>query len=109
MPSSLPTSLLDVESQPGKPPMLRVEATADAATWVGEQREALRAVVAGRGSVLVRGLELRDAAEFGAVLQRLATAPMAEKEAFAPVRPTPTACTPRRRGRRTSRCACITN
>ncbi|MEU0395660.1 TauD/TfdA family dioxygenase [Streptomyces sp. NPDC006208] len=84
MPSSLPTSLLDVESQPGKPPMLRVEATADAATWVGEQREALRAVVAGRGSVLVRGLELRDAAEFGAVLQQLATAPMAEKEAFAP-------------------------
>ncbi|MGW3626149.1 TauD/TfdA family dioxygenase [Streptomyces sp. NPDC000880] len=84
MSSSTPTSLLDVESKPGKPPMLRVEATVDAASWAAEQRDALRAVVAEYGSVLVRGLGLRDAAETSAVLQQLATAPMTEKEAFAP-------------------------
>ncbi|MBT2388765.1 TauD/TfdA family dioxygenase [Streptomyces sp. ISL-1] len=84
MSSSPPTSLLDVETGPGKPPMLRVEATGDAASWVAEQRDVLRAVVAEHGSVLVRGLGLRDAAGTGAVLQRLANAPMTEMEAFAP-------------------------
>ncbi|MFF3325059.1 TauD/TfdA family dioxygenase [Streptomyces sp. NPDC002889] len=86
MSSSSPTSLLDVGSEPGKPPMLRVEATVDAASWVAEQQGALRAVVAEHGSVLVRGLGLRDAAEVRAVLESLATAPMTEMEAFAPRR-----------------------
>ncbi|MGW0559026.1 TauD/TfdA family dioxygenase, partial [Streptomyces sp. NPDC002926] len=62
MSSSSPTSLLGVELQPGKPPMLRVEATVDAASWAAEQREALRGVVAEHGSVLVRGLGLCDVA-----------------------------------------------
>ncbi|MGW7364797.1 TauD/TfdA family dioxygenase [Streptomyces sp. NPDC054841] len=84
MSSSSPASLLDVDSQPGKPAMLRVEATGEATSWAAEQRDALRAVVAEHGSVLVRGLGLRDAAETGAVFQRLATGLMAEKEAFAP-------------------------
>ncbi|WP_327321415.1 TauD/TfdA family dioxygenase [Streptomyces sp. NBC_01210] len=84
MSSSSPTSLLDVETKPGKPPMLRVEATVDAASWAAGQRDALRAVVAEHGSVLVRGLGLRDAAGVDGILQRLATAPMTEKEAFAP-------------------------
>lgn len=81
--SSSSPSLLDVDLQPGKPPMLRAEATGDAPSWAAEHRDALRAVVAEHGSVLVRGLELRDAAEIAAVLQRLATGLMTDKEAFA--------------------------
>ncbi len=84
--SSPPASLLDVDLQPGKPPMLAAEATGDAPHWAAGHRDALRAIVAEHGSVLVRGLGLRDAAEVGAVFQRLATGLMTEKEAFAPRR-----------------------
>ncbi|MFE5096115.1 TauD/TfdA family dioxygenase [Streptomyces sp. NPDC056638] len=77
-------SLADVELQPGKPPLLRAEATGDALSWAAEHRDALRAVVAEHGSVLVRGLGLRDAAETGAVFAKLATGLMTEKEVFAP-------------------------
>jgi alpha-ketoglutarate-dependent taurine dioxygenase len=83
MSSSSPASLLDVDLQPGKPPMLRAAVTGDAPSWAAERRDALRAVVAEHGSVLVRGLGLRDAAKIGAVFQRLATGLMTEKEAFA--------------------------
>ena len=83
MSSSSPASLLDVDLQPGKPPMLRTEAAGDAPSWPAEHRDAVRAVVAEHGSVLVRGLGLRDASEVGAVFQRLATGLMTEKEAFA--------------------------
>jgi len=83
MSSSSPASLLDVDLQPGKPPMLRAAVTGDAPSWAAEHRDALRAVVAEHGSVLVRGLGLRDAAKIGAVFQRLATGLMTEKEAFA--------------------------
>jgi alpha-ketoglutarate-dependent taurine dioxygenase len=76
-------SLLDVDLQPGSPPVLRIE-TSDAPSWAAENRDALRGVVAAHGSVLVRGLRLGDAAEVGAVVQRLATGLMAETEAFAP-------------------------
>ena len=79
-------SLLDVDLATGKPPMLWAEATGDAPSWAAEHRDALRAVVAEHGSVLVRGLGLRDAAEIGAVFRRLATGLMTEKEAFTPRR-----------------------
>ena len=78
-----PAFPVDVDRQRGKPPVLRADATGDAPSWAAEHREALRAVVAEHGSVLVRGLELRDAAETGAVFQRLATGLMTEREAFA--------------------------
>ena len=82
--SSSPMALLpDVELQPGKPAMLRAEATADAPGWAGEHREALRAVVAEHGAVVVRGLGLSDAAATAAVFRRLATTLMIEREAFA--------------------------
>jgi alpha-ketoglutarate-dependent taurine dioxygenase len=82
--SSLPlASPLDMELQPGKPPMLRAEITGDAPGWAVEYRDTLRAVVAEHGAVLVRGLGLRDAAETTAVFRRLATNLMTEKEAFA--------------------------
>src|SRR5437867_3735165 len=83
MSSSSPTSKLDVDVQPGKPPILRVEAAGDAARWAAEHRNALRAFVAEHGSLLVRGLGLRDATETGAVFRQLGSL-MAEREAFAP-------------------------
>ena len=83
MSSSFPASLLTVERQSGKPPILRVEAPADAPSWAAEYRNVLRTLVAEHGSVLVRGLGLRDATKVGAVFQRLATGLMTEREAFA--------------------------
>src|SRR6266540_7059265 len=85
MSSSSPTALLNVDLRPGTPPMLQVEATGDAPRWAAEHRDALRAAVAEHGSLLVRGLSLRDAAEIEAVFRRLASL-MSEKEAFAPRR-----------------------
>src|SRR5882724_13475213 len=81
--SSSPTSLLNVDLQPGRPPILRVEATGDAARWASEHRNALRAFVAEHGSLLVRGLRLRGAAETEAVFRQLGSL-MTEREAFAP-------------------------
>ena len=82
-------SVLDVDEQPGKPPVVRAEAGGDAAGWAARYRGALRAVVAERGCVLVRGLGLRDAAGAGAVFRGLAAGLMAEREAFAPRQPFP--------------------
>jgi alpha-ketoglutarate-dependent taurine dioxygenase len=83
MSSSSRAFLPDVDLQPGKPPMLQAEATGDPPSWAAEHREALRAVVIEHGSVLVRGLGLRDVDEVGAVFRRLATSLMIEREAFA--------------------------
>src|SRR5260370_2325554 len=81
--SSSPTSLPNVDLQPGRPPILRVEATGDAERWASEHRKALRAFVAEHGSLLVRGLGLRVAAETEAVFRQLGSL-MTEREAFAP-------------------------
>ena len=79
-----PTLPWDVDLQPGRVPMLRADAIGDGPGWVAVHRDALRAVVAERGAVLVRGLRLRDAAEIAAVFRRLAaTGLMIEREAFA--------------------------
>jgi alpha-ketoglutarate-dependent taurine dioxygenase len=75
--------MLNVDLQPGKPPILRVEATGDASRWAAEHRNALRAFVAEHGSLLVRGLGLRDAAETEAVFRQLGSL-MVEREGFAP-------------------------
>src|SRR5947209_4528469 len=82
MSSSSPTSLLNIDVRPGKPPMLRVDATDDAPRWAAEHRDALRAAVVQHGSLLVRGLRLRDVAETETVFRRLGNL-MTEKEAFA--------------------------
>ena len=83
MSSSFRTSLVDIDLRPGKPPMLRVEATGDAPRWAAEHRESLRAAVVEHGSLLVRGLGLRDVAEIEAVFRRLGSL-VTEREAFAP-------------------------
>jgi len=62
--------------------MLRVDATDDAPRWAAEHRDALRAAVVDHGSLLVRGLRLRDVAETEAVFRRLGSL-MTEKEPFA--------------------------
>ena len=77
------TSSMDVELRPGKPPVVRAETGGDAASWAAGHRNALRTMVAVHGSVLVRGLGLREPAEVGAVFAQLATGLIAEKEAFA--------------------------
>ena len=81
-----PAALLDLDLPPGKPPMLRAEPAGDAPSWAAEHRDALRAVVAEHGALLVRGLGLCDATEVAAVFRRLATGLMTETEAFAPRR-----------------------
>jgi len=83
MSSLFPVSVLDADRQSGKAPILLAEAPADAPSWAAEYRDALREVVAEHGSVLVRGLDLRNAAEISAVFRRLASSLMIEREAFA--------------------------
>src|SRR2546428_6486466 len=85
MTHSSTTSILNADLQAGKPPLLRVEGTNDAARWAAEHHEAVRSFVAEHGSLLVRGLGLRDAAETEAVFRQLGSL-MTETEAFAPRR-----------------------
>lgn len=83
MSCSSPAAPLEVDLHPGKPAMLRIESSGDALSWASEHRDALRAAVTEHGTVLVRGLGLSDPTEVGAVVHRLVTSLMAEKEAFA--------------------------
>ncbi len=76
------TSLLNVDVRPGKPPVLRVEAVGEAARWAADYRNALRALVAEHGALVVRGLGLRDVAQVDAVFRQLGNL-MTETEAFA--------------------------
>jgi hypothetical protein len=85
MTSSSPTSLLKVDLEPGRPPMLLARAAGDAARWAAEHKNALRAFVAEHGALLVRGLGLNDAAGTGAVFRQLGSL-MTETETFAPRR-----------------------
>ncbi|MFI8184727.1 TauD/TfdA family dioxygenase [Actinacidiphila glaucinigra] len=81
--SASPPSLLDLELRPGSPPILRTGAVEDPAGWADGYRDALRAVVAEHGSVLIRGLGLTDADKAAGVVRRLAGRLTPEKEAFA--------------------------
>jgi alpha-ketoglutarate-dependent taurine dioxygenase len=83
MSSPFAVSMLDIDRQPDRPPILLAEAPGDAPSWAAEHKDALRAAVAEHGSVMVRGLDLRDAPEISAVFRQLATNLMIEKEAFA--------------------------
>src|SRR5437867_2860766 len=82
MTHSAPVASLNLDLEYGKPPILRADVAGDAARWAAEHRDALRAAVTEHGSLLVRGLGLRDAAETGAVFRELGTL-MTEREAFA--------------------------
>jgi alpha-ketoglutarate-dependent taurine dioxygenase len=84
MPHSLSELFAGVDLSPGQPPVVQAGAGADPAEWTAGHREALRAVVAEYGSLMVRGLGLRDAPATDGVFAQLATSRMTEKEAFAP-------------------------
>ena len=84
MSSSSLASLPEMALQPGKPPILYVEAPGDAARWAAENRDALRARVAEHGALLVRGLGLGETDQVGAVFTALGGDLMTEREAFAP-------------------------
>jgi alpha-ketoglutarate-dependent taurine dioxygenase len=77
-------SLVDLDLAAGRPPVLQTDRPGDAPGWAAEHRQAVRAAVAEHGSLLVRGLGLRDETEVAAVFGQLATDLMTEKEAFAP-------------------------
>ena len=85
MTASSGTAELNLDLQPDKPPMLRADAAGDAERWTADHRDALRALVAEHGCLLVRGLGLRDAAEIEVVFRRIGGL-MPEMEAFAPRR-----------------------
>ncbi len=77
---------LDVDLRPGEPPTLQVAgngSTSSTSTWTGEHREALLAAVTEHGSVTIRGLGLRDAADVSATAAALAGDLVVEREAFA--------------------------
>jgi hypothetical protein len=77
-----PSAPLNTELEPGNPPLLRVDDAGDATEWVSEHRETLRAFVAEHGSLLIRGLGLRDATSVAAVFRQFGQL-MAERESFA--------------------------
>jgi alpha-ketoglutarate-dependent taurine dioxygenase len=77
------SALLNPDVQPGKPPMLWADPGGDAPGWTTYYRDALRAAVAEGGSVLVRGLGLREVGQVAAVFRSLVGTLMAEREAFA--------------------------
>jgi alpha-ketoglutarate-dependent taurine dioxygenase len=82
--SSSSALLLDVDLQPGRVPMLQADSIGDGPSWAALHRDALGAVVAEHGAVLIRGLGLRDATEVAAVFRGLASGGlMIEREAFA--------------------------
>ena len=78
------TATLDVTQLPGRPPTLQTAPTTDPAGWVAAHRAALRAAVTEHGSLLVRGLGLRDTATVASAFWGVAEALMAEREAFSP-------------------------
>ncbi|MGW3726766.1 TauD/TfdA family dioxygenase [Streptomyces sp. NPDC000851] len=83
--SSTPlASLPDMELRPDRPPVLHAKPPGDATSWAVQYRDALRAHVAEHGVLLVRGLDLRDADQVGAVFAGLSDSLMTEREAFAP-------------------------
>lgn len=83
MTSVYPLPPLDVRLQHGRPPVLWAAAAGDPRGWTAQYRDALRAVVGRHGSVLVRGLGLRDVAEASAVFRSIGGDLMVEREAFA--------------------------
>ena len=82
MPTTTPPFAPGPETRPAAPPLLRAD-TDDAAAWAGGRRDDLLAAVTDHGSLLVRGLGLRDTDGLRAVRDALRLAPVAEREPFA--------------------------
>ncbi len=82
-PPPSPGLTLEVDVRPGRPPMLLTGPVGDPPNWVAMHRDRLRRLVAEHGSLLVRGLGLRDAAQVSAAFRQLANGLMIDREAFA--------------------------
>jgi alpha-ketoglutarate-dependent taurine dioxygenase len=76
--------LLEMDLRPSRPPVRYVQRCEDSRIWAGAHRDMVRSAVTAHGSLLVRGLRLRDANEVGAVFAGLGAGLMTEREAFAP-------------------------
>jgi alpha-ketoglutarate-dependent taurine dioxygenase len=68
----------------GRPPVLRAYANSDAEGWVADNLETLRSALLGHGSLLVRGLDVADAAQAGRLAELIAGPLVTERESFAP-------------------------
>lgn len=77
------TGSLDVELQPGRPPMLQVEVAYDPAGWAAAHRQAVRSIVDNHGAVQIRGLPLREPKDVGAVVGQFMPSLVTDTEAFA--------------------------
>ncbi|CAM03549.1 alpha-ketoglutarate-dependent taurine dioxygenase [Saccharopolyspora erythraea NRRL 2338] len=78
-----PAADLDLALTAGKPAILHAGDVAEAAPWADAHRAELRSLVDEHGAVLVRGLSLSTAEEFGRISGDLAGPLMREREAFA--------------------------
>ncbi|MDL5158357.1 TauD/TfdA family dioxygenase [Actinomycetospora termitidis] len=78
-----PAANLDLRA--GHPPILHSDGGADPVGWTAHHRNEVRQILARYGSVLVRGLGLRDHAQTAAVMSRLTSSGLLpEREPFAP-------------------------
>ncbi len=78
-----PGKLLRLDLQPGRPPVLQLSTPDDATDWAVRHRDRVRELVTEHGSLLVRGLGMRDRADTAVVLHLLAAELMVETETFA--------------------------
>ena len=75
---------LHLELRPTAPPLLHVEPPGDVPGWAVGHRDELRAAVREHGSLVVRGLGLREPDQVAQVFGAIADTLMVEREAFAP-------------------------
>jgi alpha-ketoglutarate-dependent taurine dioxygenase len=75
----------NLDLRPGRPPILWTNPGPDPVGWAAHFRNDVRQIVARHGSVMIRGLGVRDHAQTAAVFGRLAAVGLlAEREPFAP-------------------------
>jgi alpha-ketoglutarate-dependent taurine dioxygenase len=68
----------------GRPPVLHAYANSDAEGWVADNLDTIRSAVLSHGSVLVRGLDVADAAQVGRLATLVTGRLITERESFAP-------------------------
>jgi hypothetical protein len=80
-----PIRQLPVQTHPGKPALLPIQAAGRAADWIAAHQDALRHLVLSHGGLLVRGLGLHSPAEVGDVFRAYSNGRLLlERESFAP-------------------------
>ncbi|WP_435971481.1 TauD/TfdA family dioxygenase [Streptomyces sp. Qhu_M48] len=77
------STLLPRNTSPTAPTPYETEAAEGLTHWAVEQRDTLRALVAERGSLMVRGLGLREVSDLRVLARHLTAGAVTEREAFA--------------------------